>query len=444
MKWRGPCARRNRARCRRKSPASPSTAARLAKGEAFFAIQGDNRDGHDFVDAALKAGAGLAVVARSQACALCRRRAAARRRRRARRPCAISRAPRARALRAKVIAVTGSVGKTGTKEALRLALSADGETHASAASYNNHWGVPLSLARCPADGEIRRVRDRHEPCRRDHAADADWSRPHVAIVTTIEPVHLEYFGSLEKIADAKAEIFARRRAGRRRRAQPRQRAIRAAGAPPPRRPASPASSPSASTRRPRRGLCVMRCKPDSSTVEADILGQHVDLQTRRARPAPRAEFARRAGGRVARRRRSRARRAGARQAASRATGRGARIALGVPGGSALLIDESYNANPASMRGGDRAARPGAGRRRRAAASPCSATCWNSATQGAALASRNWPSRSTRPGRRSGVLRRPADARALGGSSLRRAGAAMPRRRRRWSRPCSRPSAPATR
>src|SRR3954471_10106489 len=119
----------------------------IGKGEAFFAIKGDNRDGHDFVDAALKAGAGVAVVARDQA---------------ARSPGApllivddvldalrdLARAARVRT-NAKVIAVTGSVGKTGTKEALRLALSADGATHASAASYNNHWGVPLSLARCP-------------------------------------------------------------------------------------------------------------------------------------------------------------------------------------------------------------------------------------------------------------------------------------------------------
>ena len=107
---------------------------------------------------------------------------------------------------AKVIGVTGSVGKTGTKEALRLALSKDGETHASVASYNNHWGVPLSLARCPAsaryavfemgmnhEGEI-------EPLSR-------LVRPHVAIITTIAPVHLEFLGSLTKIADAKAEIF---------------------------------------------------------------------------------------------------------------------------------------------------------------------------------------------------------------------------------------------
>ena len=117
--------------------------------EAFFAIHGDRRDGHDFVAAALAAKAGLAVVAAD---------------RRAQFPNDapllvvpnvlaglrdLAAAARART-QAKVIGVTGSVGKTGTKEALRLALSKDGETHASVASYNNHWGVPLSLARCPA------------------------------------------------------------------------------------------------------------------------------------------------------------------------------------------------------------------------------------------------------------------------------------------------------
>src|SRR3984957_4053136 len=119
-------------------------------GEAFFAIQGDNRDGHDFVAGALSAKAGLAVVAADRrgqfpndapllvvpdVLAALRDLAAAARLRTA----------------AKVIGVTGSVGKTSTKEALRLALSKDGKTHASAASYNNHWGVPLSLARMPAD-----------------------------------------------------------------------------------------------------------------------------------------------------------------------------------------------------------------------------------------------------------------------------------------------------
>ena len=104
---------------------------------------------------ALKAGAGLAVVARAKR-ASCRSDA----------PLLVvddvldglarSRPRRARALAgARSIAVTGSVGKTSTKEALRLALAADGETHASAASYNNHWGVPLSLARMPRDARLR-------------------------------------------------------------------------------------------------------------------------------------------------------------------------------------------------------------------------------------------------------------------------------------------------
>ncbi len=177
----------------------------LAKGDAFFAIQGENRDGHEFIDSALKAGAGLAVVASGQE----QRFSGA--------PLLIvphvlealrdlARAARSRT-RAQVIAVTGSVGKTGTKDALRLALSADGETHASTSSYNNHWGVPLSLARCPAGAKYAVFE-----IGINHAGEitplTKLVRPQVAIITTIEPVHLEYFGSLEKIADAKGEIFA--------------------------------------------------------------------------------------------------------------------------------------------------------------------------------------------------------------------------------------------
>ena len=122
----------------------------IVPGDAFFAIAGDNRDGHDFVATALAAKAGARRGRRRPADAIPRRRTAARRARCACRDCAISRPRRAREPHAKVIGVTGSVGKTSTKEALRLALSKDGETHASVASYNNHWGVPLSLARCPA------------------------------------------------------------------------------------------------------------------------------------------------------------------------------------------------------------------------------------------------------------------------------------------------------
>src|SRR5690606_18968961 len=114
-------------------------------------------------------------------------------------------AARARS-RAKIIAVTGSAGKTTTKEALRLALSACGKVHASDKSFNNHWGVPLTLARMPEDcdyavfeigmnhpGEIR--------------AQSRFVRPHIAVVTLIAPAHLGHFSSLAEIARAKAEIF---------------------------------------------------------------------------------------------------------------------------------------------------------------------------------------------------------------------------------------------
>src|SRR5205085_4505104 len=108
---------------------------------------------------------------------------------------------------AKVVAVTGSVGKTGTKEALRLVLAKDGATHASAASYNNQWGVPLSLARCPSSAyyAVFEIGMNHAG---EIAPLSRLVRPHVAIVTTIAPVHLEFLGSLANIADAKAEIFA--------------------------------------------------------------------------------------------------------------------------------------------------------------------------------------------------------------------------------------------
>ena len=177
----------------------------IARGEAFFAIQGDARDGHDFVPAALKAGAGLAVVAHDRRAALpgdapllvVRDVLEALR--------DLARAARARS-QAKIVAVTGSVGKTGTKDALRLALGTSGPTHASAASYNNHWGVPLSLARLPESARYAVFE-----IGMNHAGEITpltrLVRPHVAIVTNVEPVHLEFFGSVEAIADAKAEIF---------------------------------------------------------------------------------------------------------------------------------------------------------------------------------------------------------------------------------------------
>jgi UDP-N-acetylmuramoyl-tripeptide--D-alanyl-D-alanine ligase len=316
----------------------------LAKGDAFFAITGDNRDGHDFVEGALKAGAGLAVVATP------------------RRNCFegapllivpdvldalrnLARASRER-MRAKVIAVTGSVGKTGTKEALRLALTADGETHASIASYNNHWGVPLSLARCPAG-----VKYAVFEIGMNHAGEitplTKLVRPHIAIVTSIEPVHLEYFGSLEKIADAKAEIFAGIEPGGtailNRDNDQYDRLAAAAKSAHVGRVVSFGESASADAR-----LVQVSLQADSSTIEAHILGQTVTYKL----GAPGKHLVLNSLAVLAA-----AALAGADLALAAlslnnlkpVSGRGARTLLTVPGGNALLIDESYNANPASMR-----------------------------------------------------------------------------------------------
>jgi UDP-N-acetylmuramoyl-tripeptide--D-alanyl-D-alanine ligase len=178
----------------------------ILPGEAYFAIRGDVHDGHDFVDAALKAGAALAVVESAQAAKFALHA-----------PLLVvddvleglrdlARAARAR-LPGQVIAVTGSVGKTSTKEALRSVLSAQGTTHASVASFNNHWGVPLSLARCPAEARFAIFE-----IGMNHAGEIEplvkMVRPHLALITTVEPVHLEFFSGIEAIADAKAEIFA--------------------------------------------------------------------------------------------------------------------------------------------------------------------------------------------------------------------------------------------
>ncbi|MER8657175.1 UDP-N-acetylmuramoylalanyl-D-glutamyl-2,6-diaminopimelate--D-alanyl-D-alanine ligase [Mesorhizobium sp. M0847] len=178
----------------------------LQPGDAFFAIKGEAMDGHDFATAAIKAGAGVLVVAEGKLPSLGRLTA----------PMIVVQdvlaaleklgvAARARS-NAKIIGVTGSAGKTTTKEALRHVLSAVGTVHASAQSFNNHWGVPLTLARMPGDcdyavfeigmnhpGEIRPL--------------VKMVRPHVAIVTMIAAAHLGFFRNLDEIAKAKAEIF---------------------------------------------------------------------------------------------------------------------------------------------------------------------------------------------------------------------------------------------
>src|SRR5258707_8022849 len=160
----------------------------ITPGEAYFAIKGDVHDGHDFVAAALKAGAALAVVETAQ-----------REKFASDAPLLVAddvlaalvdlaRAARAR-LNAQVIAVTGSVGKTSTKEALRRVLGAQGSTHASAASFNNHWGVPLSLARCPATVRfaIFEIGMKHA---RENEPLVKMVPPPVAVITTLQPLHL--------------------------------------------------------------------------------------------------------------------------------------------------------------------------------------------------------------------------------------------------------------
>ncbi|MCF8477433.1 MAG: UDP-N-acetylmuramoylalanyl-D-glutamyl-2,6-diaminopimelate--D-alanyl-D-alanine ligase [Pseudolabrys sp.] len=316
----------------------------LDKGDAFFAIQGDHRDGHDFVDGALMAGAGVAVIARNK---------------RDQFPADarlllvddvlqglrdLARAARARTS-AKIVAVTGSVGKTGTKEALRLALSADGETHASAASYNNHWGVPLSLARCPATAKYAVFE-----IGMNHAGEitplTQLVRPHVAIVTTVAPVHLEYFGSVEKIADAKAEIFLGLEPGGvavLNRDNPQFERLEAA--------ARTAKVTRIVTFGEAAGADarLLRCsmQPESSTAQALILGdevtyklgapgKHVILNSLAVLAAVSLVGA------------DLALAALSLCQLQAPTGRGARMTLEMAGGRALLIDESYNANPASM------------------------------------------------------------------------------------------------
>ncbi|WP_336959271.1 UDP-N-acetylmuramoyl-tripeptide--D-alanyl-D-alanine ligase [Sphingobium aquiterrae] len=173
----------------------------VGQGDLFVAMRGETTDGHRFLDRAYAAGAAGAIVeqpvdgphvlVQDSARALE----------------ALGVASRAR-MTGKVIGVTGSVGKTGTKEALFHALdrSAHDAVHRSLKSYNNHVGVPLSLARMPRD-----TRYGIFEMGMNHAGELSiltrFVRPHVAIVTAIAPAHIEYFGTEEAIARAKAEIF---------------------------------------------------------------------------------------------------------------------------------------------------------------------------------------------------------------------------------------------
>jgi len=178
----------------------------IGEGEAFFAIRGDRVDGHDFASMAVANGASLIVVSEAKLPALGKLIA----------PmivvddvlAALGRlavASRERS-NAQIIGVTGSVGKTTTKEMLRHVLAPSGKVHAAVASFNNHWGVPLTLARMPADAEfgVFEIGMNHPD---EIRPLVKMVRPHVAMITTIAAAHLGHFKSLEEIAAAKAEIF---------------------------------------------------------------------------------------------------------------------------------------------------------------------------------------------------------------------------------------------
>lgn len=174
----------------------------IISGELFVALRGEATDGHRFVDtAAARGAAGMLVSEPVDARHVCVADTMAG-------LTALAVAARARTA-ANIVGVTGSVGKTGTKEALRLALerSAPGAVHASVKSYNNHTGVPLSLARMPASARFGVFEMGMNHAGELRALTA-MVRPHVAVVTTIASAHREFFASEEAIADAKGEIFA--------------------------------------------------------------------------------------------------------------------------------------------------------------------------------------------------------------------------------------------
>ena len=173
----------------------------IGPGDLFVAMSGTVHNGHDFLDRAFAAGAAGALVSRpiDQPHVLVDDVASALE--------ALGRAARERTS-ARIIGVTGSVGKTSTKEALFASLdrSNRGRVHRSVKSYNNHTGVPLSLARMPRDCAFA-VLEMGMNNAGEIAALTRMVRPHVALVTTVGPAHIENLGSIEAIADAKGEVF---------------------------------------------------------------------------------------------------------------------------------------------------------------------------------------------------------------------------------------------
>ncbi|HUN51300.1 MAG TPA: UDP-N-acetylmuramoyl-tripeptide--D-alanyl-D-alanine ligase [Candidatus Sulfotelmatobacter sp.] len=310
----------------------------LQPGDLFIALRGETGDGHAHAAAALARGAAGVMVHQPVAgdgpwlavddtlSALARLGAYARER-----------------FTGRLIAVTGSVGKTTTKEMLRTVLAAQAPTHAAAASYNNHWGLPLTLARLPWNAAfcVAEIGMNHAG---EIAPLARLARPHVAVITAIAPAHIGYLGSIEAIAAEKASICQG--------LEPAGTAVLPADTPLLpllRQAAEPARVVTfGEARTADARLLAAVPDADGSDVEVNVLGQ--ELRFRLA--APGRHMAMNALAALA----GAAALGADLPAAARSlagfapmAGRGARRRLALAGGSVLLLDESYNANPASLR-----------------------------------------------------------------------------------------------
>ena len=312
----------------------------IGPGDLFVAMKGEATDGHRFVAQAFAAGASGALVGEAiphphvlvadTARALD----------------ALGRAARARG-HAKIVGVTGSVGKTGTKEALYAALdrAAPGRAHRSVKSYNNHVGVPLSLARMDRDA-LFGVFEMGMNHKGELAALTRLVRPHVAIVTAIAPAHREFFPAEEDIADAKAEIFQGLEPGGTAIVpydSPHRDRLAAAARPHAARVLSFGLGEGADVhasyvvRGPRGGSMVTASLPGAQlSYTISQSGAHWVGNSLAVLAAVQA-----VGGDLALAGLALAELGGLK-------GRGERHRIHVDGGEALLIDESYNANPASM------------------------------------------------------------------------------------------------
>ncbi|MBS0525596.1 MAG: UDP-N-acetylmuramoyl-tripeptide--D-alanyl-D-alanine ligase [Proteobacteria bacterium] len=314
----------------------------VADGDIFFALPGETTDGHAFVADALSRGAGVAVVSREMMGAADK---LIRVRDTMKALVALGRAGRQRS-EARIASITGSVGKTSTKDALRAILSAQAPTSASAASFNNHVGVPISLARLPRDARygVFEIGMNHpgeiEPLARQVEA-------HVGVITNVEAAHIGHMGSEEAIADEKACLFAGMRPGAvavlNRDNRHYDRLVHHAGAFGVAKIVGFGRHPAAEAR-----LVACRLQDSGSDVQALIgsrrieyrlgaAGEHWVLNSLAALAAADA-----LGADLAQ--------AATTLATVRALpGRGARRWLKFGSGKVELLDESYNANPASMR-----------------------------------------------------------------------------------------------